>query len=101
MEKKRVRKGFFDEASLLVSLIGKEVTILSHTDPGLKGLKGRVVDETRKTIVIETGGKRKRVLKKHVVLCVEHRGRKYIVYGERIEGSIPEKIKRVSKKLKL
>ena len=35
-------------------LIGLEVKIKDSTDPTQKGLKGRVVDETQRTFVIET-----------------------------------------------
>ncbi len=40
-------------------LIGLDVEITDSSDPTLKDLKGRIVDETKKTLKIEADGKRK------------------------------------------
>jgi len=44
-------------------LIGLQVEIVRATDPGLVGLGGRVVDETRNMLVVVTGGKEKMIPK--------------------------------------
>jgi len=44
-------------------LIGLQVAILHSADPSLVGVRGLVVDETRNTLVVEAGGREKRVLK--------------------------------------
>jgi ribonuclease P protein subunit POP4 len=44
-------------------LIGLEVQVLRATDPGQVQMSGRVVDETRNLLVIETGGVEKRIPK--------------------------------------
>ncbi|HDH28806.1 MAG TPA: ribonuclease P protein component 1, partial [Euryarchaeota archaeon] len=44
-------------------LIGLEVIIAGSSDPTLTSLRGRVVDETQKTLKIEASGKRKIVPK--------------------------------------
>lgn len=44
-------------------LIGLEVAIVRASDPSLVGVQGRVVDETRNTVVVETAGREKRVPK--------------------------------------
>lgn len=36
-------------------LNGLEVEVIESSNPGLKGMKGKVVEETKKTIVIENG----------------------------------------------
>ncbi len=36
------------------SLIGYNIKVITHTDPGLIGLAGKVVDETRNMLVLET-----------------------------------------------
>ncbi|MFB6265766.1 MAG: ribonuclease P protein component 1 [Candidatus Nanohaloarchaea archaeon] len=36
-------------------LIGLNVEVVGCSDPGKEGLKGEVVDETRKTLVIDSG----------------------------------------------
>jgi len=44
--------------------IGRRVTVAEHSDPSLCGLAGTVVDETRETLLLESGGGRKRVAKR-------------------------------------
>ena len=44
-------------------LVGLSVKIIKSTDPGNIGIEGRVVDETRNTIVIETKKRRKSFIK--------------------------------------
>jgi ribonuclease P protein subunit POP4 len=44
-------------------LISLEVEIADSTDPSLKGLKGRVIDETKNMFTIEVSGRRKMVPK--------------------------------------
>lgn len=51
-------------------LIGKEVVIESSTNTSLVGLAGTIIDETRNTLVFNTFGKRKTVLKSSVTLDV-------------------------------
>ena len=45
-------------------LIGLSVIVREATDPTLVGLRGRVVDETRNTLLVETAKGEKRVPKK-------------------------------------
>ena len=49
-------------------LIGLYAKIVSSTNPSNIGVKGKVVNETYKTLVIEHHGKEKRVFKKNVVI---------------------------------
>jgi len=44
-------------------LIGLVVEVADSTNPSLTGISGRVVDETRNTLVVETDGGEKRVPK--------------------------------------
>jgi ribonuclease P protein subunit POP4 len=44
-------------------LIGLDVEIIDSTDPSLKNLKGRIIDETKNTLTIDVAGSRKRVAK--------------------------------------
>jgi ribonuclease P protein subunit POP4 len=38
-------------------LIGLEVRVADASDPSHRGLRGRVVDETRNTLVLDVGGR--------------------------------------------
>lgn len=47
----------------LTDIIGSEFTITEHTDPSLKNLRGRVIDERKNIVVIEAEGRRKTIPK--------------------------------------
>ena len=51
-------------------LVGKEVVVKSSTNISLVGLAGKIIDETRNTLVFNIFGKRKTVLKSSVTLDV-------------------------------
>jgi len=44
-------------------LIGRWVRVVRATDPGIQGLEGRVVDETRNMLIVEAGGNPKMIPK--------------------------------------
>jgi ribonuclease P protein subunit POP4 len=52
-------------------LIGLDVRVVEATDPGHRGLQGRVVDETRNTLVIEVAGRELRIPKKGSVFLFQ------------------------------
>jgi len=77
-------------------LIGLKVRILAHSDPTLVGIEGVVVDETRNTLVIESSGRRKRVLKLYGVFEFElPNGRRVWLDGSEILGRPEDRLKRV------
>ncbi len=80
-------------------LIGLWVRILEHTDPSLVSVEGVVVDETLKTLVIETrDGRRKRVLKANgVYLFRLPSGGKVIIRGSQIYGRPEDRLKNIVK----
>ena len=45
-------------------LIGLQVLIKDHTDPTLVNVRGKVINETRNTLVIETEGNRRIIVPK-------------------------------------
>ena len=51
------------ENAAVHELIGLECTVAKSTDKGRAGLKGKVVDETRNTLVVESEGDEKIVPK--------------------------------------
>jgi ribonuclease P protein subunit POP4 len=72
-------------------LIGLDVLVSGATNPGQNGLSGRIIDETRNLLVIETPKGIKRVAKLHSVFRVSLPGRELV----EIDGSVlvlaPEK----------
>ncbi|WP_440060055.1 ribonuclease P protein component 1 [Thermogladius sp. 4427co] len=81
-------------------LIGLKVRLLSYTDMKMTGLEGRVVDETLKTLVIETVGKKRvRVFKSNGVFeFILPSGEKAIIKGDLILGRPAERLKRLVRK---
>lgn len=77
-------------------LIGLEVIVKEHTDPTLRGLSGRVVDETRNTLVIESADGRERIVPKHGGVFVFKLGARERVElaGTSIEGRPEDRLKR-------
>lgn len=52
-------------------LIGLDVLVESNTEPGIVGLRGRIVDETRNTFLLETERKVLRIPKKNASLTFD------------------------------
>jgi len=74
-------------------LIGLHVEVVEATDTGQTGIKGRVVDETMKMLVIEQEGKEKMVQKKGSIFRFDTRGG-VSVKGEEILFRPEERVKR-------
>ncbi len=91
---KHTRKNIFYH-----ELIGLYIRILEHTDPSLVSISGLVVDETLKTLVIETrDGRRKRVLKENGVYQFRlPSGEKVIIRGSQILGRPEDRLKNMVK----
>ncbi len=80
-------------------LMGLRIRIIEHSDPSLVGVKGIIVDETLKTLVIETPDqRRKRVLKEYGVYEIRlPNGEKVIIRGAQILGRPEDRLKNIVK----
>ena len=76
-----------------IELLGSEVMIKGAKNQSLIGLKGRITGETRNLIVIETKGKKKKVIKSQVLLELEVSDKKMVVDGKDLVGKSEERIK--------
>ncbi len=79
--------------SVKTNLIGEFVEIIDAKNKTLKGLKGRVIDETKNTIIIECDDKIRKILKKGVKL----KKGKEIIIGEEIIGRPEIRLKKREK----
>jgi len=76
-------------------LIGLEVEVVNSTNKSQIGIKGRVVDETYKMLVIETEKGEKKVAKKDCVFVFKiPSGKKVQVEGWLLVGKPEDRIKR-------
>ncbi len=76
-------------------LIGLEVEIVKSTHPGYVGMRGQVVDETRRMLVIEKDGAEKKVPKGACVFEFTDGGRRERIDGADIEFRPEDRVKRV------
>jgi ribonuclease P protein subunit POP4 len=76
-------------------LIGLEVEIVSSTHQGYVGIRGRVVDETRRMLVIDVNGSDKKVPKASCVFEFVDGGQKERIEGAEIEFRPEDRVKRV------
>ena len=81
-------------------LLGRETEIVNSTDRSLIGVKGRIIDETKNTFLIESNGKEMRVEKKNSRFLfrkdgIEVEGRLLVGRGEeRLKKGLPGKWER-------
>lgn len=75
-------------------LIGLEAEIVKAKNPSLVGIKGKIIDETRNTIIIRQGKKMKRILKEHAVFNIRVENKIVQLDGKLLVGRPEERIKK-------
>lgn len=76
-------------------LIGLEVKVVNSSNPSQIGIKGRVVDETRQMLVIQTKNGEKRIEKKSCLFVFRlPDGKKLQVDGKILVGRPEDRIKK-------
>ncbi len=77
-------------------LIGLQVKVKDHVDPGLKGLEGKVVDETMHALKIKGGNGKVRTVPKHGGVFLFKLGKNHFVEisGDTIMGRPEDRLKR-------
>jgi ribonuclease P protein subunit POP4 len=73
-----------------LQLIGKQTMVIESKNKSLKGIRGKIVDETKNTISIEKDGKIKKIVKDQCVFDIE--GKK--IDGKEISKTPEERIKK-------
>jgi len=78
-------------------LIGLEVEVLRHPDTSLGGLRGRVVWETPRALLVEaSGGRRLLILKSGALLAFRlPGGERVVLRGDEILGGPVDRLKRL------
>lgn len=75
----------------MIDLLGREIEIVGYPDASLVGRKGKVMFETRKTLIIRTNtGRKVMVMKANLVL----RQREKVIYGGSLLGDLAYRIKK-------
>ena len=72
-----------------IGLIGRLIEVVKSSNPGVAGIRGKTIDETRNTIKIETEKGTKTIIKDQV----EIRTQEKTINGKMLTGRIHERIK--------
>ena len=75
-------------------LIGLEVEVIGAKNKTLVGINGRILDETKFTLSIETSKGIKKVLKSQVTLKLPYKGEKLSVEGKLLIGRPYERLRK-------
>lgn len=74
--------------------IGLDIEIVGSTNKSLQGIKGKVIDETKNTLVIDMHGKTKRLLKNQITLKCTLAGVTARIDGIQLVGRTEERLKK-------
>jgi len=73
-----------------MSLVGERIEIMASRDPTKRNLRGEVLLETAKTILLQSGGRRITVEKAGTVLVLDSTGS--VLAGDELVGRIEERL---------
>jgi len=74
-------------------LIGLTLEVVDANNPALIGIKGKVIDETKNTLTIETKNKTKKLVKKQVTIKLIINGKTVQIGGLKLTKRPEERIK--------
>ena len=77
-----------------LELIGKELEVIDADNPSLIGIKGKVIDETKNMLIIETNNETKKLVKKQVTIKTNIEGKTFTIKGEILQGRPEERLKK-------
>ncbi len=76
---------------LTQEFIGKNITIIKSPTTSLKGFKGKIIDETKFTFIIEKNKKRKTIIKNQIEFTIDNNKTK--IYGNEISKRPEDRLK--------
>jgi ribonuclease P protein subunit POP4 len=80
-------------------LIGLSAEVISSSDSSIKGISGKIVDETKKTLRFEVDGKEKVILKKGTVLLLKMGDKKIKLNVSKLTFRPEDRIKKAKRKM--
>lgn len=75
-------------------LIGSEAEVIRASNKSLVGLKGKIIDETKNTLVLETGNKTRRILKENITMKIKMKHQTIQVEGSLLAGRPEDRLKK-------
>ncbi len=80
---------------IMGELIGKKTEVKESKDPNKRGIKGKIVDETKNTVKIETkNGEEKTIPKKTSKFTFKEKNQEIEIKGEEIKQRPEDRIKK-------
>ena len=81
-------------------LIGLEARVVRSSEKSLEGMKGKIVDETLNTLVLQTKNGEKRIAKDKVVVEISFPEGTYTFSGKEIKQRPDERLKKLWRKIR-
>ena len=82
---------------VLCELIGMKVKVVKHKDKKQKGINGKVIDETKNTLVINSSNGIRRIIKANAVFRFYVGKKSFLVDGNEINFRPEERIEKAMK----
>jgi len=74
-------------------LIGSYAEIVDSANKSNIGIKGKIIDETKNTIVVEYKNKQKRLFKNNITLIIKIKGKEYKIKGKLLAKRPKDRLK--------
>jgi RNase P/RNase MRP subunit p29 len=81
-----------------ITLVGKNVMITNSNDPSLKGIKGKVVGESKNMIIIKNQSNLIKISKKIITIMLEDEGYQNKIEGSNLLGTPEARIKKIMRR---
>ena len=75
-------------------LIGTYIEITDSKNPTFKGLKGKIINETKNTFTIKTEKGEKKLIKNQVKMLIEENNKKIEIEGIKLVGRSEDRLKK-------
>ncbi|RMF55299.1 ribonuclease P protein subunit [Candidatus Woesearchaeota archaeon] len=75
-------------------LIGREIEVICSTNKDNVGIIGKIIDETKHTIIVKKDNAKKTIIKKNVTLRIKMNDKKIVVKGKALVGRPEDRIKK-------
>ena len=75
-------------------LIGLSIEVIDSKNKSNIGIKGKIIDETKSTIIIKQNKEKKRIFKKNITINVKINNKNIKINGEKLFGKPKERIKK-------
>ena len=79
---------------LKYELVGLDIEVTDSRNAHLKGLRGKIVDETRNTLTIQHDDETKRLIKDQITFAAVINNRKVMIDGVLLVGRPEERLKK-------